>query len=251
MDDLSLEVEITFKMKNQFFRITAIIFLAALSMLPSSAAGSKTGNRQKPLHILTIGDSNGALPDGWVVQLKKLFPADSILNISISGNTIGFVNGKRSLNTLANIGTYMDKAWSRLGKIDAVIFMIGTNDCKAVYKDSLSLVPENMRKIISFVKESARIHKANTSICIVSPPPYGPDELIGAKYAGGLDRVTILNEMLLKVTEEENVYFIDTFHILLPVFNSLSKDGVHLSNDGQMMIARIISENLKYIVRQK
>jgi hypothetical protein len=61
--------------------------------------------KEKPLKIFTLGDSNGALPFGWVNQLKKIRPDDTIFDISISGNTIGFNNnGRASLNTLSNIG---------------------------------------------------------------------------------------------------------------------------------------------------
>jgi lysophospholipase L1-like esterase len=240
-------------MRIPLFRSLIMIFLAGLTSL---ASGSEISASQKhpgkPLRILAIGDSNGALPDGWVVQLKKLHPNDSILNISISGNTIGFINnGRKSLNTLANIGSYMDKAWSQLGKIDVILFMIGTNDCKAVFRDSLQLVPGNMRKIIDFVKQSSQQHKSSPSICIVSPPPFGPDELIGEKYAGGLDRITRLNSMLQQLAAEEGIFYIDTFHILAPVFKTLTVDGVHLNGDGQMIIARVIQENLKYIAKQK
>jgi lysophospholipase L1-like esterase len=191
--------------------------------------------------------SSDLLPEGWVTQLRKIRTNDTIFNISVSGNTIGFNNnGRKSLNTLVNIGAYMDEAYTRLGKIDMVIMMIGTNDCKSVFKDSLSLVPGNMKKLIEGIRLNARLHKGKPLIFIVSPPPFGPDQLVGEKYAGGLERVRQLNEILASLATVEKIHFIDSFHILLPVFNSLSADGVHLNPDGQMMIARIIQENLKY-----
>ena len=61
--------------------------------------------------ILTIGDSNGASGEGWVTQLARLRKDDQIINTCISGNTIGFDNlGSESLNTLKNIGTYINTA---------------------------------------------------------------------------------------------------------------------------------------------
>jgi lysophospholipase L1-like esterase len=240
-------------MNNSIVKSFLLVFLFYL-ILPESRAGLPDNQKHKDasLKILAIGDSNGALPDGWVVQLKKLHPNDSILNISISGNTIGFINnGRKSLNTLVNINSYLDKAWSQLGKIDVILFMIGTNDCKAVFRDSLQLVPGNMKKIINIVKQSSRQHKSSPSICIVSPPPFGPDELVGEKYAGGLDRVTRLNSMLQELAAVEDIFYIDTFHILAPVFKTLTIDGVHLNGDGQMIIARVIQENLKYIAIHK
>ncbi len=232
---------------------TLLLFVVMSLHLPGNPqfeAENNSGKQatRKPLKILALGDSNGALRDGWVYQLKKIRPNDTIYNISVSGATIGFNNlGRRSLNTLSSIGAYMDKAYTRLGKIDNIIIMLGTNDCKAVFKDSLSYVPENMRKLITEIRKKAKNHKDKPVIFMVSPPPFGPDDMLGEKYTGGLDRVTRLNEELRRIAENENVQFINTFGILLPVFRNLTIDGVHLNEDGQKMIALIIQENLKYL----
>jgi len=215
--------------------------------MPSSKKEKSKNLKDKSLNILTIGDSNGALPFGWVYQLKQLRTNDTIFNISISGNTIGFNNnGRASLNTLSNIEDYMEKAFVKLGHIDRIIFMIGTNDCKSVFKDSLQVVPANMRKLITEVKRITKLHKNKPVIYIVSPPPFSPDELVGEKYAGGMDRVSKLNKQLEILAAEESVVFINTCQILEPVFKQLTTDGVHLNAAGQKMIALIIQENLKY-----
>jgi len=103
-----------------------------------------------------------------------------------------------------------------------------------------------MLKLITRIKADTSEHNEQPVIFIVSLPPFGPDVQVGEKYAGGLERVTWLNEELVKIAGEENVNFIDSFHILLPVFKEITIDGVHLNPDGQMMIARIIQENLKH-----
>jgi len=204
-------------------------------------------SKEKSLNILTFGDSNGALPFGWVYQLKQIRTNDTIFNISISGNTIGFNNnGRSSLNTLSNIRSHMDQAYERLGKIDRIIIMLGTNDCKAVFRDSLSVVPGNMRRMIIEIKKITKLHKNKPVIYIVSPPPFGPDDVVGEKYAGGMDRVSLLNEQLKIIAKEESAIFINTCQILAPVSQQLTPDGVHLNADGQRMIALIIQENLKY-----
>lgn len=248
-------------MNKIVYKMTAVILILSLhnvlhATLPSGPVSSEeekglNKSGEKPLRILTLGDSNGALPFGWPAQLKNIRPDDMIHNISISGNTIGFINnGRPSLNTLINIGNYIDDAYKNLGMIDMVIMILGTNDCKSVFKDSMPLVPENMRKIIREIKLMARSHKNKPEIFIVSPPPFGPDELVGEKYAGGLERITWLNRQLADIAKEENVNFINSFNILLPVFKYLSADGVHLNADGQKMTALIIQENLKYTSRK-
>jgi len=241
-------------MNNKFKLPALILLLCSVTLiitgegLPDQIKIKKETKSDRPLKILTLGDSNGALKEGWVYQLKKIRPNDTIYNISVSGNTIGYNNlGRTSLNTLSNIGDYMKKAYERLGKIDNIILMLGTNDCKAIFKDSISFVPANMRKLLIDIKKIAGDHTDNPVIFLVSPPPFGPDELVGEKYSGGLERVTRLNEELLKISLEEDVRFINTFGILLPVFRNITSDGVHLNPDGQKMIALIIQENLKYL----
>jgi len=232
---------------SAFLIIAAIVSPACCYSMPSAKKEKSKNQKDKSLNILTIGDSNGALPFGWVYQLKQIRTNDTIFNISISGNTIGFDNnGRTSLNTLSNIEGYMEKAYAKLGHIDRIIFMIGTNDCKSVFKDSLQVVPYNMRKLIAEVKRISKLHKDIPLIYIVSPPPFGPDELVGEKYAGGMARVSQLNKHLELIANDESVIFINTCQILEPVFKQLTSDGVHLNADGQKMIALIIRENLKY-----
>jgi lysophospholipase L1-like esterase len=64
--------------------------------------------------------------------------------------------------------------------------------------------------------------------------------------AGISVKATLINEQLARIAREENVYFINTYQILSPVFKSLTTDGVHLNAEGQKMIALIIQENLKF-----
>lgn len=227
--------------------LTSVASLILLSGLSTEIPGMRSKPKSKPLKILTLGDSNGALPYGWVNHLKLIRTSDTIFNISISGNTIGYNNnGRASLNTLANIRSHMGKAYAALGKIDRIIIMLGTNDCKAVFSDSLQFVPGNMKKLIAEIRKIAREQKDKPVIYIVSPPPFGPDEMLEEKYRGGLQRVSQLNERLELVAGEEAVSFIDVFHILSPVFQHLTADGVHLNAEGQRMIALIIQENLKH-----
>lgn len=231
------------------FRIILCVIILSVPCLQADGSSKEKSkqSKDKSLKILTLGDSNGALPVGWVYQLKQLRLNDTIFNISISGNTIGFNNnGRSSLNTLSNIRSHMGNAYSKLGNIDRIILMIGTNDCKSVFKDSLFVVPGNMKKLIAEIKQIVRSHRDKPLIYIVSPPPFGPDELVGEKYAGGMERVSLLNKQLEIIAKEESVNFINTCQILYPVFRHLSSDGVHLNADGQKMIALIIQENLKY-----
>jgi lysophospholipase L1-like esterase/pimeloyl-ACP methyl ester carboxylesterase len=194
--------------------------------------------------ILAIGDSNGALEYGWVTQLRKLRFSDRVYNTCISGNTIGFDNlGRRSLNTLVNIDAYMNSALAELGGLDRIIILLGTNDCKAVFDDSLELVPKNMELLIRRIKSHPAYQKFQPRIYIVSPPPYAPDEQLIPKYYGGAADVAWLFPRFREVAERSECRFIDVYSHLLPDWAALSADGIHLSPEGQGMLARLIVEN--------
>ncbi len=198
----------------------------------------------KAKNVLVIGDSNGAIEHGWVNQLKEKRFADFIYNTSVSGNTIGFDNlGRESLNTLRQVNKYIDDADLVLKGIDKIFIMLGTNDCKAVFNDSLKMVPENMKVLLEKIKAHPVCKKYRPEIFVISPPPYSNDGKLIEKYKGAADRMEWLSPQLKKVAQEEGCRFIDTYSKLLPVWDHISTDGVHLSAPGQKIIAEIVSQS--------
>lgn len=196
--------------------------------------------------ILAIGDSNGAMEGGWADQLKKLRPQDRIINTCVSGNTIGFDNlNREELNTLKNIGRYIGRAE---GRLDAIILMLGTNDSKAEFDRRADEVPANLEKLIRKIKEeiSKKPSLGSPSIYVVSPPPYGEDSTLAPKYHGGAARVGKLTGKFREAAAKTGVHYIDTHDILKAVFPYISPDGVHLSGEGQTIIASILNESLNF-----
>jgi lysophospholipase L1-like esterase len=199
----------------------------------------------QPTLILTIGDSNGAAQDGWVVQLTKLCPEISIINKSISGNTIGFDNnGRENLNALRMIETYLQEAEKEAGPnpIDLVLINLGTNDSKAVFDDRKTEVPQNLTKLISFIQNYS-FQNIRPAITIVSPPPYGPDSIMKEKYHGGNKRVRALVPQFEQIAQNMGCGFINIYDVLKPVYDQYSPDGVHMKAEGQLLIAQTIKTN--------
>lgn len=201
---------------------------------------------KQPRIILTIGDSNGAAKGGWVVQLKQLMPEAKIINKSISGNTIGFDNnGKEELNTLKMIETYLSEAETEaaLKPIDLILINLGTNDCKAVFDSQQADVPENMRKLVSYI-QNYPFKSSSPNIIIVSPTPYGPDSIMLEKYHGGDNRVKALVPQFQQIAQETGCGFINIYNALKPVYEQYSPDGMHMKAEGQIRIAKIIKEQI-------
>lgn len=198
----------------------------------------------KAQNVLVIGDSNGAIQEGWVTQLKEERFPDFIYNTSISGNTIGFDNlANKNLNTLRQVDHYLEDTDQALNGLDKIFIMLGSNDCKAVFNDSLKLVPLNMKNLIGKIKAHPVYQKYHPEIFVISPPPYASNDKLIEKYKGGSERIAWLFPRFKKIAEEEGCQFIDIYSKLLPVWDTISKDGIHLTAPGQKIISEIIIQS--------
>ncbi|MBN2164645.1 MAG: hypothetical protein JW717_00040 [Marinilabiliaceae bacterium] len=215
-------------MNANFFSLLIVFFLVL-------ACNSKTDRKR---NIVVIGDSNGASPIGWVVKLDSMMVNDTILNYSISGNTIGFDNnGRESLNALRNINKNLAHADSVVDAIDMVIIALGTNDCKAVFDSVLQTVPHNMTKLIKEVKQFNYKNKEVQKILVVSPPQTGPDSTLIAKYEGMQGRLDYLIPELEKVAENQGCFFLNIRNGMVDEFALLTVDGIHFNDRGYLNIA--------------
>lgn len=203
-------------------------------------------SKGEPREILAIGDSNGASEHGWVKQLQTMMPRDSIYNVSIPGNTIGFDNlGREDLNTLKNLDTYLGNAIDKSGDLDYVLILLGTNDSKAVFKDRKQEIHKNLRKLITRIHDFDYKGNKAPEVILISPPPYGPDEILAAKYQGGNNRVIELVKSYEKIARELNCEFVNVYEELGNSFMKYSPDGVHLEAEGQRIIAKKIRKRLE------
>jgi lysophospholipase L1-like esterase len=224
-----------------------LLSLLILSLLiPVMAFAQHT---QKKINILTIGDSNGALAYGWPVQIKNLLPDATVVNKSISGNTIGFDNlDQVKLNTLKNIDQYMDDAFKELGadkRFDFIVMDLGTNDTKKVFENRQKEVAENMVLLIHKIKDYLTAHKMTIpKICICTPSPMDEDKADKAKYGGGDGRIQANNIEFKRIAKDNKIDFLDTYSVLKPGLAEKTVDGVHLVEKAQLQMA---TEMVKYI----
>lgn len=196
------------------------------------------------LNVLIIGDSHGAAKNGWVAQLEQLRPHDTFCNLSIGGNTIGFKNLNRdTLNTLQNIRSYLQRGKNALGNIDRVLILLGTNDCKSVFKDSFLLSVSRFDSVIKIIR-SEFLTSVQPEIVYITPPPFAVDSQLTEKYVGGNARLKILIPQLLKVAKKNQVRSIQLNKMLGVYTGKMTTDGVHYSADGYKKIAKMIDKHL-------
>jgi len=204
------------------------------------------GNKNlEPLNILTIGDSNGAFEYGWPQQLMKLMPYATVINKSIPGNTIGFDNlDQPKLNTITNLNTYLDDAFSKSGtngELDFIFIGLGTNDVKTIFAERQNEVEANMATLLQRISEYIKDHnKKAPHICIITPSPMDEQKTDTLKYGGGDLRIQKNNEQFKKIAAAHHVDFLDSYTLLRKDFAEKTTDGIHLNEKAQFELAVII-----------
>lgn len=206
-------------------------------------------HKLQPYNILSIGDSNGAAENGWPAQLSKLLPLSTIVNKSVSGNTIGFDNlGQEKLNTLKNIDRYLDEAKAELGAgqdFDIILIGLGTNDAKKIFEERQNEVTLNLRKLIKKIKGRKEFSGEKIpAIYIISPPPMEEQKADQVKYGGANQRIDRNNIQFKLVAEKSKATFIDINNELKKTGAGFTTDGVHLTNQAQWNVANMITEAL-------
>jgi hypothetical protein len=64
------------------------------------------------------------------------------------------------------------------------------------------------------------------------------------KYHGSAKDIEWLFPRFKEISEKEGCTFIDTYSTLLPQWNKLTADGIHLTSEGQLLISKKISGQL-------
>ncbi|MFY9153372.1 MAG: GDSL-type esterase/lipase family protein [Prolixibacteraceae bacterium] len=210
---------------------------------------TRTERNSKSYRILTIGDSNGTFDYSWPQQLERLMPFSTVVNRSVSGNTIGFDNlDREDLNTLKNINCYLDEAFAGQGSqnnFDFILINLGTNDTKRIFDARQKEVPENMITLIRMIRKYMEDHqKLIPEICLISPSPMDEHKVNLEKYGGGDLRIQKNNEKFRELAAANRVSFLNTYSVLKPGFSEYTTDGVHLNEKAQFMLAKEISDFL-------
>jgi len=227
-------------LSRDFDNIQLRIFEGGHEQIPQALAFIPFKNTQlQKFNILTLGDSNAQNKDGWVDQLKKILPNSNFVNISKSGRTIGFDNnGKKELNALSNINSYLDEAQGKIGKgkYDFIIVCLGTNDTKNEYAERQPEVIANFELLLKSIKAHPLSKKSVDKFIYVTPPPIKVKN-IEPKYIGGNERIANLIPLFTEIAIKKGFTVVDIYHPLLNILDYYAPDGVHMSGSGQEIIA--------------
>ncbi len=200
--------------------------------------------------ILCYGDSNtwGLIPGTserypwgvrWTSLLQeKLKDRDiRILEEGLCGRTSVFEdNSRENRNGLKTLPSVLQVH----APVDAAILMLGTNDCKTVYRASARMIGKGISLCIDALKQDISAE----SILLISPLLLGADVWKPEKDPE-FDAVSVqtsrkLREMLRKVAQMQGVHFLAASDIAEPS----TVDDEHMTAEGHGKLAQAIYEKL-------
>lgn len=197
-------------------------------------------------NVLCFGDSNtfGYKPDDgsrypenarWTGILGKLLEEQEIhiVEEGLVGRTTVFEDsfrpGRKGLD-------YLVPLLESHVPIDGLVLMLGTNDCKAIYKASAATIGLGMERLI----RSAREYNQNLEILLVSPIHLG-DEVWKEEYDPEFNQESVkvskgLKETYQKIAKEYNCLFLAASDVATPS----DVDQEHLNEQGHAALAKAI-----------
>lgn len=128
--------------------------------------------------------------------------------------------------------------------IDLVIIMLGTNDCKTAYRASAELIGGAVSRLIDQIHDYAGTSK----VLLISPIHLGQyiwkSEFDAEFSAASIGVSKKLSGVLRKVSESENVYFLDASAYAKPS----DTDQEHLNENGHRLLAEAIYQKVTEII---
>ena len=200
--------------------------------------------------ILCFGDSNtyGYRPDTggrysenirWTGILKQKL-RDKGINVveeGLVGRTTVFEDsirpGRKGID-------YLVPLLESHAPVDELVLMLGTNDCKALYKASAQVIGFGIERLI----RQARTYNPELKILLVSPIHLGKDVWKDG-YDPEFDQESVevsvrLKEIYMKIAEEYDCDFLAASDVAVPS----PIDEEHLNEEGHKALAKAILEKV-------
>ena len=200
--------------------------------------------------ILCYGDSNtyglipkenGRYPWGirWTSRLNERLGLDKyrVIEEGLCGRTTVFDDPFRDFR---NGSAFIQSVLETNRDFDLIILMLGTNDCKTVYKTTPDIIARGIKKITGQIRSFV----GDSKILLVSPIHLG-ESVWKEEYDPEFSEESIevskqLGSAYQKLAVQEGLYFLDASAVAEPS----STDQEHLNETGHMKLADAIYEKV-------
>lgn len=204
-------------------------------------------------NILCFGDSNTwgfnpktreQYPWGirWTSKLQKMLETRefNVIEQGLCGRTTVYEDisrpDRRGIDSLR-------KVFQQINRIDMVIIMLGTNDCKKYYRNSAQEIAKGVSECLDVILE----YVAPENILLVSPITLGND-VWKDEYDPEFDEESVQTSKYLKyeyskVAVQKKVHFLAASEYAKPSV----ADQEHLDETGHAKLANAIYKHIQYI----
>ncbi len=205
-------------------------------------------------HILCFGDSNtyGLIPqingryswdERWtgILNYKLGLFNYRIIEDGLCGRTTIFEDPLRDNRNGSKI---LPTVLETNNGIDAIILMLGTNDCKTVYGATAEIIGKGIERLINIIKQ----YSITSKILLVSPIHFGEKVWHNEYDPEFSPNSIIVNKGLANVYEnianKENILFLDASIYAQPS----NEDQEHLNAEGHKALAEAIYNKLVDVI---
>ncbi len=144
---------------------------------------------------------------------------------------------------MRNIRKHLTRYDPEKNQLNKILILLGTNDAKAVFHERIEEVPGFYNQLIDSI-ETYYAHNRTPEIIMISPPPISNDDRLKEKYHGGAKRVLYLNNEFRKIASQRKVRYIDLQGAILPIYDELSRDGIHFNDQGYQLVGFLLARFL-------
>lgn len=206
--------------------------------------------------ILCFGDSNtyGLIPgtlkryrwnQRWTGLVGEYFaPADyRVIEEGLCGRTTVFED---PLRPGRDASAWLPVLLESHSPVDAVVLMLGTNDCKSYYGATPYVIGLGIRKLIRQIREKA----PDAKVLLLSPILLGEDIWQGFDPEfdqGSVEVSKQLEEVYRQIAKEENTAYLAASEVAAPSF----ADREHLNEEGHKSLAQAVISQLESLLLRK
>jgi len=130
--------------------------------------------------------------------------------------------------------------------LDLVVFMLGTNELKTVFKNTSKQIGNLFEKhfVKVALKRKSQFQNSYPQVLIISLPIINEAEKYAAeRYLGGTKKAKQLNEIYNIIAKKNKCLFVDASNLTVGI------DGVHLTKESHLELAKRLDQKIKKLFK--
>jgi lysophospholipase L1-like esterase len=205
--------------------------------------------------VLCFGDSNtfGTAPMAALGEERRFGPAERwpgvlqaelgvawrVIEEGLPGRTIGRDDPIEGADR--NALRYLPACLQSHRPLDAVVFMLGTNDMKARFGVDAEAIAQGVHGLLDAVVAGTRPEAAPPRVLVVCPPPIVEVGCLATMFSGGAARSSGLGAAMARVAASRRVAFLDAGSLIAVS----GVDGIHLDAAAQRSLGLAVAQALR------